>query len=804
VVSTKAIPADSFIEQIGLYFPNRLRPLTLRIAASDSKHASGGSLLENEALRWTYVLRSRERWLTNRSTQEQHEEQARRTLGSFGIGESDLAEIAAAGVVIVRMPFRSEAVGWEGRVFPWEYVLAAATRRHRVLPDGLGRSRITVMRELTGPIRVRIQARPPARFLFVQSAPGELQDRWDFSRERDRLRRAVDNALEFEVIENPTPAELTQRLARSGDLTIVHFSGLSNAQGLRELYNAHPQRGEVRLAGASEPVRIDTLVSDFNRMSDGFVLSSPEDRLPLLMPYHRLPEIFTDARRGAPVDPARPSIFFVSLNIENSSARVAPLLVGAAGALAALGFQDVVADDFSESFFELLYSRLVALHWNLPQAFQEAWTLVRSDPSNFAATGSGIALWGGTHLLPQDFAPRATVATPTPVPAPAEKDTGAVVSALPGDFSVRVKPFDELNYSVLHNKGRMFEYFDLDFAKATPAKATISIDVELHLGTERAAFSRQFPVDRTNWNLASEIHMPLTASLIRSTREAVNSSLVVNVAVDGVQIYRDTHRMRLLPVDQWRDNASDGVWLPSFIQPRDAAVVKAIEDAQRYVRVLRDDPNSGFEGYQAAPVAEEEQMREIDLQVQAIWATLLHDWRLGYINPPPTYSGQLDSQRLRRPTTILESRSGTCIDLALLLASCLELVDIYPVVFLLKGHALPGYWRHDSFHSKFSSVDLDDPRKIISADRTTSTASGAQRVPWRIGGGGYKEVMQHIRKRQLVPIETVRLTENCGFAEAIEAGIEALSVPSDFDSILDIVIARRENVTPLPIAAEEP
>lgn len=120
----------------------------------------------------------------------------------------------------------------------------------------------------------------------------------------------------------------------------------------------------------------------------------------MLVPYHRLPEIFVSARTSGSRDPTRPSIFFVSLNLENSAARTAPLLIGKGGALAALGFQDVIRGDFSEAFFELLYSRLVHLDWNLPQAFQEAWAFVRSDPKNFAATGSGIALWGGTHMLP--------------------------------------------------------------------------------------------------------------------------------------------------------------------------------------------------------------------------------------------------------------------------------------------------------------------------------------------------------------------------------------------------------------------
>ncbi len=72
--------------------------------------------------------------------------------------------------------------------------------------------------------------------------------------------------------------------------------------------------------------------------------------------------------------------------------------------------------------------------------------------------------------------------------------------------------------------------------------------------------------------------------------------------------------------------------------------------------------------------------------MQAIWTALVNEYRLQYINPPPAYSEQ--SQRLRTPSDILASNSGTCIDLALLLASCLEYIDIYPVVVLLVGPRL--------------------------------------------------------------------------------------------------------------------
>jgi hypothetical protein len=223
------------------------------------------------------------------------------------------------------------------------------------------------------------------------------------------------------------------------------------------------------------------------------------------------------------------------------------------------------------------------------------------------------------------------------------------------------------------------------------------------------------------------------------------------------------------------------------------------------VRILRDNPAAGFEGYQAAPGTEEEQLREVDLQVQAIWAALLHEWRLGYINPPPSYSSKLDSQRLRTPSTILGARSGTCIDLALLFAACLELIDVYPVIFLLNGHALPGYWRHHSFQADYLAVSGEGAHGAMAGAADLNSSASLQRFAWQATGPApYREVRQLIRARRLVPIETVRLTEHCGFVEAVEAGIDALSEADDFHSVLDIVTARMNGITPLPIVEDRP
>ena len=61
------------------------------------------------------------------------------------------------------------------------------------------------------------------------------------------------------------------------------------------------------------------------------------------------------------------------------------------------------------------------------------------------------------------------------------------------------------------------------------------------------------------------------------------------------------------------------------------------------------------------------------------------------------------------------------------------------------------------------------------------------------------EILRYVREGKLVPLETVRLTENCGFWEAVDAGIENFSDPKEFEAMVDIKLARDLIVTPLPI-----
>lgn len=737
--------------------------------------------LASEAMRWTYVLRSRERWKSDERVVVQQERSATETLYAFGLGDNELRKIAEAGVVMVELPYASEAQGWAGRVFPWEFVIASATRRFR--NDG---RRLTVVRHLAVANRpVGSVPAPKPKVLFVQSEPGVIGSVYQADDEAHLVQQALGlehdvSAAQWSLLKSPTLAELREAVAARRP-EIIHIAGCDNHQGVR-LVREH--------GGAKSRVWFGTPDGDRSLTAAEF-LETPEHAIDglLLRSDDGSVRVTSPEELGAALAPAGHEPFFVGLNLWNSAARTAPLLL-AHGVLSAVGFQDAFDDALAEYFYEAFYSEL-RFSWNVPAAFARAWSALRSQPD--LGPGTGIVLWGRAPLV--TAAPELAQAPP--------------VRAKSEPVQCRLRPKKELNYSVLHNHGALFEEFELR-NNLHPEKPLVHVLVELHCGSEKARYSSALVIDGPRLPLLDVIRIPLTASLMRSVSEAVQSSLFVEVLHAGKTVVKDTYPLRLLPVDQWLDNAQSGQWLPSFVLPRDPAVEAAITAAQRYVRVIRDDPTAGFEGYQSADPADPESLDQVDLQVEAIWAALLHEWQLGYINPPPTYADTregvqpLDSQRLRTPTAIRRASMGTCIDLALLFAACLELVDIYPVIFLLDGHALPGYWRHHDFQAQYRDVlDPGDGEALADGDERRNTTPGAQAVPWKVGKSGYRELRKQIRTGRLVPLETVRLTEHSSFKEALRAGIAALSDEADFDSVLDIITARRpHNVTPLPILGE--
>ncbi len=713
----------------------------------------GGRMSEAQrgAIEWSHVVRNRRRWTRSEESIQEQAERAREFLGKLGLNLAERKKLAKAGRVEVAMRYQSEKIGWEARIMPWEFLLSAATRDLRQGP--LAVSRWLERKNTPTP------ALSDPTVLYLESVPARLAAEYDFESER-RLVEASTRASRFELLQNPTRETLVAKLkdVRPG---ILHMAGFDTHQGLALLEDP---RAKLILDGY--------LMCDENNLPDPV---SAQDFAGLL----------TEAGHG----PA-----LVVCNIWNSAARTAPLAV-AAGAAAAIGFQDAFDDALSELFIGAFYDALGETSSDAMATFDAAWGALRAQPKS--VQGTGIALWqGGTREASRRKA-RSVTRPPTSQLSELVIDSKLLSSEQACDtFAITVEPVEQISYALLHNNRDLFDRFLI--RKLKPGRADfIAVHVELSVGNDSYPFRQTFVMKGPPLDLSRKVRIALTSALARSVDELLRTSLFVEVTWGTHVLFRQTFPVTLQPVDQWADTDTDRLFLPSFVFPRDAAVAKIISCAQRYVTALRDDPAAGFDGYQSLDPEAEDPAFAVDAQVQAIWYALTFELPLGYINPPPTYS--TSGQRLRTPAEVIGGGRGTCIDLALLMASCLELVDIYPVVFLLVDHAFPGYWRSDEAHDAFinricklSDGTPDDRQQGVAAlQRPEETWYFTKRLLF--------EIRKEVAANRLIPLETVGLTDRSSFDTAISDSRKYFKNAVDFDSMIDIVFARQCRVTPIPL-----
>lgn len=755
---------------------NGVEPVVIRIPGRDICRVQPGRRLQRTAMEWTYVLRNRRGWTSTTPRADGQGLRARRALEALGVNEDALTQIAAAGVAEVEAVYQSEKQGWEARILPWEHLLAAATRPLR---DGRA---LTVVRRLKSAHGAH-GVRAPQKVLYVESAPCGLRGSdYSFDGEERLVRLAFTGEgqaapIAVHTIKDPTRAELRQHVAQF-EPDVVHLAGFDAHQATDLL----PELNESARAG-------QTTAPD--RVADGYLLRLDNGRADLVG-AEDLAGILTAGQ-------TRPSL--VSFNIYNSAARLAALVV-AAGAGAAIGYQDDFSDRLSEVFYERLYWAWSEDREDLLPAFRYAWSEVRQRGEDLG--GTGIVLWGRASWFdrlrsaegPAQLAERGTQDRNRILPVPPAERPQELMTA-------DVKPHDSLNYSILHNSKEQSIFERFIIVKPRGRVSDVRVSVSLQLGGEEGRFELTSTIDDPLWSdtpvdLARLISMPLISPRLRDLRDSTKTLITVLVTWGPHVVYHRTHQVTLLAIDEWRDDDANRVWLPSFILPGDPAVRRVVDAAQRYLVVLADDPSAGFDGYQSGdPDA-------VDMQVQAIWSAIVQDFGLAYINPPP--GGAESSQRVRTPSGVIEARHGTCIDLALLFAACLEYIDVYPAMFLLTGHAFPAYWRTEAAHEKFERLSPGDV--VASALGRASEgarlgsgggASGKRRRQWAAEKWAYPWLVQRVRSGDLVPLETVFLTSHTSFDEAVKEGAANLSAPREFDSIQDVAIARRFEVTPLPL-----
>ena len=608
--------------------------------------------LQEIAQIWAQTLGSRNTWNRLFGIRQKLANESRYSLKQLCpdlADEAAIEQLASSGLIEIQFPSPEcgANAAWD---IPWEFLLSSATEENRL------RSLLLVNRHLRSDAPGRNLGSAPNTFLVVKTNPGYLRNVYtDKSLTREEKNMKAYLGLDtVQSIHNETLESIQKRIEHD-EPDVIHVAGVDGAQAAKQKPNS-------------------------------LLIEIPKEEA-LMMPAEKGGICAATALQVAPVAcSGRSKPLFVGLNFVNSGSRFAPHLV-LHGAGAALGFLNGFDDILAETFFANLYLAWRLSRWNLLDAFRLAWSEM-SSPDPVQLWGTGVVLWSRESLLDGERArlsPRDRRSSPASPPDDLRRNFDAerekpIPESEQRNVLVVAKPLAQINYSLLHNNRNLFEYFYVRKPQCIGTLSRLSVDVSLQTGTESMTYHTTTDLNSSVRVLHDEVRVPLTSTLARSIKEIIHTALTVKVDWNGRNLLDKSFRVSLLPIDQWQNDDLNRKWLPSFILPRDPSIIRIVDSAQSYLMSVADNAECGFDGYQSG---REESVRA---QVQAIWWALINNLPLAYVNPLPVYTAS--SQRLRSPSAILGGRRGTCLDLALLMAACLEYIDLYSILFLVQDHAL--------------------------------------------------------------------------------------------------------------------
>ncbi len=329
-------------------------------------------------------------------------------------------------------------------------------------------------------------------------------------------------------------------------------------------------------------------------------------------------------------------------------------------------------------------------------------------------------------------------------------------------FNIELLSDRTVNYAMQQNDVPVIKMLRINNASADPMR-----DLCVRITAEPAfAAVKELPLTAIGagetYSLGS-VDLQLSHDYLATLTERVVGALHIELLKDGECLAHHSQRIEVLAYDEWNGLQSLPEIIAAFVTPNHPAVEAILSDAATLLGQWTGD--SSLSGYQS------HDRQRVATMVDAIFVTL-QQRQLRYCNPPASFEDS--GQKLRLPDRLLDTRLGTCLDLAVFMASCLEQAGLSPLIIFTEGHAFAGVWLDDDC---FPDIATDD--------------------------------MLRVRKRtevgEICVFETTLLTSDTPvpFDQAVKEGSRHLHYPEKFRCAIDICRSRKSQIRPLPIRAAD-
>ena len=331
---------------------------------------------------------------------------------------------------------------------------------------------------------------------------------------------------------------------------------------------------------------------------------------------------------------------------------------------------------------------------------------------------------------------------------------------------VSIHALPAVNLALVHNGVPLISAIeitnaaDVELTDLTVTAHLLSGEAELTAPITRTHDGRIAPGASVVWDDFAQF-VPAT-EFLKTLNESQRGSLTLSVSSVWATPTQITIPIRVLAHNEWFAQPVFYDSLAAFVQPNTHSVTAVLDDAAEILRV--DTGDSSLGGYQRGP-------QRAALIAAAIYEAL-HVRGIRYIDPPASFENT--GQKVRTTSQVLEERFGTCIDLSVAYAACLEAAGLRPLLWIMDTHAFAGFLRDDS-------TSLPQPSILEENAMINLVESG-------IG----------------IPVDAIFYADGKegSFASAVSSGRRFFGDPSRLRGVLSVAAARRDGVRPLPSADE--
>ena len=322
---------------------------------------------------------------------------------------------------------------------------------------------------------------------------------------------------------------------------------------------------------------------------------------------------------------------------------------------------------------------------------------------------------------------------------------------------LRIDYLPSVNYSMMNNG---IEVCNLLVLENTDDKDWFQITIEISGPYIKEDYCQVEVLKRGQAVQISTLKIEPDLQMLSETTEAVKTSFQIRVRCVGEILYEKDYPITLLSYEEWAGSLVMPEHLAAFVVPNNPLLPKIKLSAAKFLE--RWTGSSAFDEYQT------QDRNRVRAQVAAIYEALRSE---GIIYSAPPASFETSGQRIRMADKVLTEKMGTCLDTSLLLASCLEEIGIYPIILMLKGHAMVGAWLTPHVFPQTICDDVSYLQKEM--------ADG---------------------NNNLVVLESTAITSSkgIGFEDAVRSATQKLSDESQFLYFVDIHRCRLGNIRPMP------